>query len=124
MSKIDIVMAEFKAYLERRRLAKTKHIPYFVNWVRQFLSFAKEHRGKTFDEVYAMFGESLGKDSQINEWQIRQALDAVRIYGYQFREISLSSQSPDTELACLDTVLSGSLGPYEGKSMMCKYLWD
>ena len=92
-------MAEYKAYLERRRLTKAQYIPYFVNWVRQFLAFAKEHHGKTFDEVYGLFGETLGKNSHIADWQIRQALDAVRIYGYQFREISLSVQSNDNDLA-------------------------
>ena len=92
MSKIDTVMAEFRDFMQSRRLAKAKHIPFFVKWVRQFLAFAKTHRDKSFDEVYALFGASLGKNAQISDWQLRQALDAVRIYGYQFRGISSSSQ--------------------------------
>ncbi len=90
MSKIDTVMAEYEANLARRRLAKKKHIPFLVKWVRQFLAFARDHHEKRFDEVYALFGESLGKNTKLGDWQIRQALDAVRIYGYQFREISQS----------------------------------
>ena len=91
-------MSEYQAYLEDRRLAKAKHIPFLFGWVRQFLIFAREHNDKTFDEVYALFGETLGKKSQISDWQIRQALDAVRIYGYQFMEISAASQSQAGDL--------------------------
>ena len=49
MSKIDTVMAEYREYMQSRRLAKAKHIPFLVKWVRQFLAFAKEHNGKSFD---------------------------------------------------------------------------
>ena len=92
-------MAQYKAYLQSRRLAKAKHIPFFVKWVRQFLTFAKEHNGKTFDEVYALFGASLGENSQISDWQLRQALDAVRIYGYQFRNITSPAQTQGANLS-------------------------
>ena len=93
MSKIDTVMAEYKAYLERRRLAKPKYIPFLVKWVRQFLAFAREHHGRTFDEVYALFGESLGKNAKLRDWQLGQALDAVRIYGYQFIVVRCGSSA-------------------------------
>ena len=99
MRKIDTVMSQYKEYLQKRRLAKPKHIPFFVKWVRQFLAFAEQQRGKSFDEVYAQFGASLGQNQQISDWQLRQALDAVRIYGYQFRGISLASQTQGTDLS-------------------------
>ena len=63
MNKIDTVLADYETYLKRHRIAKPKHIPYLVKWVRRFLAFAKNHSGKSFDEVSMIFGAELGKDS-------------------------------------------------------------
>ncbi len=98
MSNLETVLAEYREYLQKRRLAKEKHIPYMLRWVRQFLTFAGKHRSKSFEHVYELFGASLGKNARISDWQLRQALDAVRIYGYQFRDVSSSSHAPGDNL--------------------------
>ena len=72
MNKIDTVLADYEAYLKRHRMAKSKHIPYLVKWVRRFLDFAKRQRGKSFDEVSLLYGAELGKDAKISDWQLRE----------------------------------------------------
>ncbi len=52
---------------------------------REFLNFAAEHHGHTFEHTPALFLTTLEKQTGIKPWQLRQATDAVRIYRYQYR---------------------------------------
>lgn len=108
MNKIDEILFEFGRYLEQRRLAPKSQIPFLKKWVHRFLIFARPHRKRPFEEVFALFGNFLAQNVLINDWQLRQALDAVRIYAYQFRQIhhSTHSLSPTAEeFLDLDTVM-------------------
>ncbi len=69
----------YAVFLRKRQLAPPKHQPHLVRWVREFLIFAAEHRGYTFEQTLDMFLSALGKRTGVNPWQIRQATDAVRI---------------------------------------------
>jgi len=91
MSKLEKVLDEYHKYLMHRRLAKEAHTPYMVRWVRQFLQFAKDKTGHKFETVIEMFRHHLEQNPRITDWQMRQAIDAVIIYKYQFRQ----SQFPD-----------------------------
>jgi len=91
MNKLDKILDEYHKYLICRKLAKKARIPYLVRWVRQFLQFAKGHTGHKFETVIEMFRCHLEQNPGIEDWQIRQAIDAVIIYKYQFRQ----SQFPD-----------------------------
>jgi len=75
----------YAEFLRKRQLAPPKHQPHLVRWVREFLVFATEHRGYTFEQTLDMFLAVLGEQTGIQPWQIRQATDAVRIYRYQYR---------------------------------------
>ncbi|HCP32323.1 TPA: integron integrase, partial [Candidatus Acetothermia bacterium] len=66
-------------------LAPPKHQPHLARWVQEFLLFAEEHRGYTFEQTLDLFLAALGERVGIKSWQIQQAADAVRIYRYQYR---------------------------------------
>ncbi len=83
--KLERKLDGYADFLRRRRLAQPKHQPHLVQWVREFLIFAAEHRGHTFEQTLALFLTTLGKRTGIKPWQIRQAADAVRIYRYQYQ---------------------------------------
>ncbi len=89
MSKVDgelkAVLEGYSNFLRERKLALPKHQPPLVRWVREFLIFAAEHRGHTFEQTLALFLTALGERPGIKPWQIRQATDAVHIYRYQYR---------------------------------------
>ena len=85
-SALDRVLKDYAAFLRKRRLALPKHPPYMVRWVREFLVFAAEHRGYTFEQTVDMFSAALDKRDDIKPWQIQQAKDAVCIYRHQYRE--------------------------------------
>ena len=91
MNKLERLLAEYHKYLTRRKLAKETHAPYLVRWVKEFLRFAKGQTGRKFETVMEMFRQHLEQTPRIEDWQIRQAIDAIIIYKYQFR----NSQLPD-----------------------------
>jgi len=91
MNELEKVLAEYHKYLTCRKLANEARAPYFVRWVREFLRFAKGKTDHKFETVIEMFRCHLEQNPRIEDWQIRQAIDAVIIYKHQFRK----SQFPD-----------------------------
>ena len=71
--------------MRTRHLAPAKHQPHLVRWVREFLLFAREHAGYSFEQTLDLFLAEVGKRVGIKPWQVQQAGDAVRIYRYQYR---------------------------------------
>lgn len=67
-------------FLRKRRLTPPRHQPHLVRWVREFLNFAAEHRGYTFEQTPDLFLTASGERAGIGSWQIRRAADAVCIY--------------------------------------------
>jgi hypothetical protein len=65
--------------LERRRLVRDRHLPFFIRWVDRYLVFCEQARPAANLAVPA-FVASLGKDAGIQDWQVRQAEHAVRLF--------------------------------------------
>jgi len=89
MTKVDealeSVLEGYASFLRERMLAPLRHQPYLVRWVQEFLLFAEQHRGYTFEQTLELFLAALGERVSITPWQIQQAADALRIYRYQYR---------------------------------------
>ena len=92
MSDFDIrlkdVLEGYSDFLQRRQLSDPKHRPYLVQWVREFLYFAHERPGYSFEQTRDFFLEEIGKRTRIEPWQIRQASNAIQIYYFQYRHSS------------------------------------
>jgi hypothetical protein len=80
---LQAVLDGYAKFLLDKDLALPKHEPYLVGWVRQFLDFAREHAGYTFEQTLDLFLAEIGKRVGSKLWQVRQAADAVRIYRRQ-----------------------------------------
>ncbi len=61
----------FAEYLTGRGLVPEKKVPFFVYWVQRYLDSGCDGEGSFAEVLY-----TLGKE----DWQIRQALDAVKLY--------------------------------------------
>jgi len=85
---LQAVLDGYAKFLHEKALAIPKHQPYLVRWVRDFLLFAQEHGGYTFEQTLDLFLADVGGRVDIKPWQIQQAADAVRIYRYQYRMAS------------------------------------
>ena len=98
MNNLEKILDEYHKYLILRKLAKEEHVPYLVRWVKEFLQFAKDKTGHKFETVIEMFRQHLEQNSEIKDWQIRQAIDAILIYKHQFRNSQLP-QAASSDLA-------------------------
>ena len=95
-STVSELLKQFQQFLETNKLAPANQCPFMAQRVREFLAFAKTHTGYSFEQTLDLFLENLGKQSEINSWQIQQAADALRIYRYQFRKKQLNVSSDDS----------------------------
>ncbi|MCK5116890.1 MAG: integron integrase [Candidatus Aegiribacteria sp.] len=68
---MSIDLSEYERMLNSLNLAREKQIPYMLNWVRKYMYF-----GSPEEAEYADILLREGRE----EWQIRQALDAVKLY--------------------------------------------
>lgn len=64
-------MTGFIEEIKRRGVVEERHLPYFGLWVKRFLSSGCSDDGE-FSSLLASEGKA--------EWQIRQALDALKLY--------------------------------------------
>ena len=62
---LERVLGGYAEFLRRRRLAAPRHQPHLVRWGRDFLSFAAEHRGYTFEQTLDLFLTAIGKWADI-----------------------------------------------------------
>ena len=51
----DAHTRRIRQLLQEKDLALLKHQPYLVRWVKDFLLFAKEHGGYTFEQTLDLF---------------------------------------------------------------------
>jgi integron integrase len=65
-----------------------------VRWVREFLQFALSYRREPFEKVLLRYSRYLQGLHYLSPWQVRQAIDAVITYRYQFRASTDASTRP------------------------------
>ena len=92
--RLRAVLDGYGRFLRTRHLAPAAQQPHLVRWVREFLLFAREHEGYTFEQTLDLFLADVGKRVGIKPWQLQQAADAVRIYRYQYRSAG-ARQAPE-----------------------------
>ena len=82
MRELESSLQEFGEFLLKAQLARQTAAPYFVRWVRRFLSRPASDEPLT-DQVRG-FCEELERGGASEEWQVRQADQALRIYSVSF----------------------------------------
>ena len=82
MQCLETTLQEFGEFLLKSKLVREKSAPHVVRWVRRFLS------APASDEPLAdqarRFCEELERSGRCEDWQVRQAEHAVRIYFTNF----------------------------------------
>ena len=82
MRELESSLQSFGEYLLKARLVQPKAAPYCVRWVRRFLSRAASNE-PLVDQV-RQFCEELERNGGIQDWQVRQADQALCIYFVNF----------------------------------------
>jgi hypothetical protein len=82
MRELESSLQEFGEFLLRAQLVRPTAAPHFVRWVRRFLSRPASDEPLT-DQVRG-FCEELERNGGSEDWQVRQAEQALRIYSVNF----------------------------------------
>lgn len=82
MRELEASLQQFGEFLLKARLVQEKAAPYCVRWVRRFLARSASD-GPVADQV-RRFCEELERNGGCEDWQVRQAEHALRIYFVNF----------------------------------------
>lgn len=77
-------LADFGEFLLRERIVKDQHAPYMVRWVRQFLEKDRPQAGEALEDRVRRFCENLEAAGRFEDWQVKQAEQAIRLYFVNF----------------------------------------
>ena len=81
MRELETSLQQFGEFLLKARLVKERSAPFFVRYVRQFLT--RPATGKPLTDRVQQFCEDLER-SGAQDWQVHQANQAIRIYFVNF----------------------------------------
>jgi hypothetical protein len=82
MRETESSLQQFGEFLLKRELVRQSAAPYFVRWVRQFL--AREASDEAVADQVRRFCDHLERSGRFEDWQVRQAEQALRIYFVNF----------------------------------------
>lgn len=87
----------FQKFLESKRLVPDKKIPYYLNWVSSFISYCQTQKCSAAEDGRIVpFLNLMAKERE--EWQVKQAREALRLYHYH-----LTRETPETFVPGQDT---------------------
>lgn len=75
----DLNLSEYGEFLLRKSLVDEKYARYYVHWARKFLSEESLNPQSSLQERVQEFLERM-RQSGSEDWQVRQAETAIRIY--------------------------------------------
>ncbi|MEJ2366237.1 MAG: hypothetical protein P8017_16475, partial [Deltaproteobacteria bacterium] len=79
------VLPEFQVFLLSNKLATEKNVLFMAVWAGKFLAFSNRKGQVDINQTVAEFLNSLEAREGIEDWQIRQAADSVRLYLNHFK---------------------------------------
>jgi integron integrase len=82
MRELEASLQQFGEFLLKARLVKEKAAPYCVRWVRRFLT--RPASDEPVADQVRRFCEELEREGRWDDWQVRQAEHALRIYFVNF----------------------------------------
>lgn len=94
MRELETSLQQFGEFLLKARLVKEKAAPHCVRWVRRFL--ARPASTEALADQVRQFCEELERDNRCQDWQVRQAEHALRIYFVNFLKRTDWRQSGST----------------------------
>ena len=101
--KLKTVLEGYAKFLRDRDLAPPKHQPHLVRWVREFLLFAEEHGGYTFEQTLDLFLAAIGKRVGIKPWQIQQAAQETISATQDERGLQMDEKLKEQEERAVET---------------------
>ncbi|MFH2047286.1 MAG: integron integrase [Pseudomonadota bacterium] len=95
------ILPDFQKYILDNELVSENQIPFYANWVNKFIKFSNTRQDKALDLRVQLFLDALKKDRELQDWQITQAENAIKLYINNFLPTSggtaILSPNADTE---------------------------
>ena len=82
MRELEASLQQFGEFVLKAQLMKASAAPYCVRWVRQFLT--RPAANEPLADQVRRFCEELERQGACEDWQVRQAEQALRIYFVNF----------------------------------------
>jgi len=98
MDKIYEVTNLYRAFILNKQFANEKTAGYMQAWVEKFLFFARDYRQEPFEHVLTRFEHMLEAKEDIEDWQRKQANDAIILYHSHFRRHQDGDSAPELML--------------------------
>ncbi len=102
MQPIDL--QPFDDFIRERNLVDSAHRPYYNRWVLRFLRAEFDRDHLTASDLLQCFSDQLARDDSVQDWQLRQAMQAVELYLNVY--LPTKSGSPEPSAAERDLLLS------------------
>lgn len=84
----------YTQYMTNHKLVPEHQIPYYVKWVRMFLTSELPPMATSPRDRLQAFSDMLAQNQTILDWQLRQAMRAVELYIKVFLKVEASAPSP------------------------------
>ena len=92
MRELESSLQQFGEFILKAQLVRPLAAPYFVRWVRRFLS--RPASDESLADQVRIFCEELDRNGGSEDWQVRQADQALRIYFVNFLKRTEWHQRP------------------------------
>jgi hypothetical protein len=92
MRELETSLQQFGEFLLKARLVRENAAHHCVHWVRRFL--ARPASNEPLADQALRFAEELERSGRLQDWQVRQAEQAVRIYFVNFLQRTDWRRSP------------------------------
>ncbi len=91
------ILPDFQKFLIEHELVPQKHVPFYALWASRFLSFSNRNKDKGMELRIRFFLDSLTKEQNLQDWQVEQADNAIRLYINRFLSDNTSPLPLNTE---------------------------
>lgn len=86
------ILAEFEHFLHEQNTVRPNQRPFYVQWVKRYLSFVDTEEWLPEGDTIPRFLNSLRSKNRFADWQINQAMDAIICYLHSFLPHNESSE--------------------------------
>jgi integron integrase len=86
-NKAKVTLPEFQKFLLEHKLVPAKNVAFFAYWVSRFLDYARKRdlsATEYHESAVIEFLDVLRSEKRIQDWQHRQADDAIRLYYFHY----------------------------------------
>ncbi|KAF0155585.1 MAG: putative transposase [Syntrophaceae bacterium] len=92
------ILPQFQKYMTERKLAPENQIPFFAGWASKFICFSNVRHDSPSDLKIQLFLDELKKNPKIQDWQLAQAQNAIKLYVDHFLSKTKFVSAPETQV--------------------------